>query len=981
MATILGNDNSNLLSGTSGNDSLMGDGGLLDIINGGSGQDKAVYQGSVLDYSFASVLGQLFILDSNFSRDGLDWLLSVEYLQFDTSVNDFKNNVNHNASLYHLIIGNNSGNILNGDTVGALTNQDLMLGFSGSDTFNLGGGMDVAYGYGGNDTFNYNVLAANGVASYLGHAYLDGGANTDTLKLDFTGFAANGLTVAALQAAFAASAANPNHALDFSTIDSRIHLKIVGIENLVITNLVEVVNQAPVAAADSYSTNEDTALTIPANGVLANDSDPDGNPLTAVLVTGPANGTLSLNADGAFVYTPNANFNGSDSFVYRANDGALNSADTTVTISVAAVNDAPVAAADSYSTNEDTALTIPANGVLANDSDPDGNPLTAVLVTGPANGTLSLNADGAFVYTPNANFNGSDSFVYRANDGSLNSADTTVTISVAAVNDAPVAAADTYSINEDTTLAIPANVLVNDSDPEGNLLTAILVTGPAHGTFFLNVDGAFVYTPNANFNGSDSFVYRANDGSLNSADTTVTINVAPVNDAPVLNPIPGVNILEGTGASVATSFVDPDVGDSHIFSLIGAPSWIHIDANTGQLTVDPQVFAGNTAVIQDVTVRVTDAAGAFSEQNFNVLVEGNPRLFDTQVDDGSTRTLTNLATGTPDFTIWHMPAHNPTINPEILGNMLSVSVNALNRYTLTMNDGTQFGRVTMSDIVMPAAGSHVTVQIGLDTNNDLLITGNELVNVDLFTNGSDFDVPASAFLQLTGNVNFLLDDNDAVIGTMGNDYINAGEGDDLVRGDGEGLLNQTGGNDTLIGGGGNDLLHGDALAISNNSRGGNDTLIGDGGNDFLYGDGSIMLNSVAGVDIINGGKGNDTLSGDFESNFGGNTFASDTFVFNLAGGGDGNDNIVDFNAGGVGDKLMFTGVTDVNSDTFIDVNDVLAMSRVVDNSGRPQLQFTFDGGISWGTASINFNNNTFDANHDTLQEIMNNNLSNVIVTA
>ena len=885
MATILGNDNSNLLSGTSGNDSLMGDGGLLDIINGGSGQDKAVYQGSVLDYSFASVLGQLFILDSNFSRDGLDWLLSVEYLQFDTSVNDFKNNVNHNASLYHLIIGNNSGNILNGDTVGALTNQDLMLGFSGSDTFNLGGGMDVAYGYGGNDTFNYNVLAANGVASYLGHAYLDGGANTDTLKLDFTGFAANGLTVAALQAAFAASAANPNHALDFSTIDSRIHLKIVGIENLVITNLVEVVNQAPVAAADSYSTNEDTALTIPANGVLANDSDPDGNPLTAVLVTGPANGTLSLNADGAFVYTPNANFNGSDSFVYRANDG------------------------------------------------------------------------------------------------SLNSADTTVTISVAAVNDAPVAAADTYSINEDTTLAIPANVLVNDSDPEGNLLTAILVTGPAHGTFFLNVDGAFVYTPNANFNGSDSFVYRANDGSLNSADTTVTINVAPVNDAPVLNPIPGVNILEGTGASVATSFVDPDVGDSHIFSLIGAPSWIHIDANTGQLTVDPQVFAGNTAVIQDVTVRVTDAAGAFSEQNFNVLVEGNPRLFDTQVDDGSTRTLTNLATGTPDFTIWHMPAHNPTINPEILGNMLSVSVNALNRYTLTMNDGTQFGRVTMSDIVMPAAGSHVTVQIGLDTNNDLLITGNELVNVDLFTNGSDFDVPASAFLQLTGNVNFLLDDNDAVIGTMGNDYINAGEGDDLVRGDGEGLLNQTGGNDTLIGGGGNDLLHGDALAISNNSRGGNDTLIGDGGNDFLYGDGSIMLNSVAGVDIINGGKGNDTLSGDFESNFGGNTFASDTFVFNLAGGGDGNDNIVDFNAGGVGDKLMFTGVTDVNSDTFIDVNDVLAMSRVVDNSGRPQLQFTFDGGISWGTASINFNNNTFDANHDTLQEIMNNNLSNVIVTA
>src|SRR6266542_4018533 len=144
-------------------------------------------------------------------------------------------------------------------------------------------------------------------------------------------------------------------------------------------------------------------------------SDADGNTLTAVLVTGPSHGTLTLNPDGSFIYTPNTNYNGTDSFTYKANDGTTNSAVATVTLTVISVNDAPVAGNASYSTDEDAVLTIPAPGVLANVTDADGNTLTAVLVTGPSHGTLTLNPDGSFIYTPNTNYNGTDSFTYKAN--------------------------------------------------------------------------------------------------------------------------------------------------------------------------------------------------------------------------------------------------------------------------------------------------------------------------------------------------------------------------------------------------------------------------------------------------------------------------------------------------------------------------------------------------------------------------------------
>ena len=167
-------------------------------------------------------------------------------------------------------------------------------------------------------------------------------------------------------------------------------------------------------------------------------------------------------------------------------DGTFVSDPVVVSLTVNSVNDAPVAGNESYSVNEDNVLTVAATGVLANDSDIDSPTLSAVLVSGPSHGTVSLNADGSFTYTPSANYNGGDSFTYKASDGQANSNVATVSITVNAVNDAPVAGNDSFSTSED--IPVAGNVLDNDTDVEGSALNAILVAGPTNGSLTLNAN-------------------------------------------------------------------------------------------------------------------------------------------------------------------------------------------------------------------------------------------------------------------------------------------------------------------------------------------------------------------------------------------------------------------------------------------------------------------------------------------------------------
>ncbi len=298
-----------------------------------------------------------------------------------------------------------------------------------------------------------------------------------------------------------------------------------------------VTNIAPVAVDDAYSMIEDGVLTIAVRGVLINDTDFDPAILTAVKVTDPANGALALNADGSFTYTPDAEFNGTDTFTYMANDGYDNSNIATVTITVTAVNDAPVAVNDTYRTTFETPATITAPGVLGNDTDVDRDSLTAALVTGVNNGTLVLNADGSFTYTPNTGFSGVDTFTYKANDGTLDSGIATVTITVTTyVNTPPVAVDDTYETDQDVQLVVPApGVLLNDYDIDNDILTATLKTNVTNGTLVLLENGSFTYTPNAGFCGVDSFVYtlvsypRINaDGWTADATATITVYCDPI---------------------------------------------------------------------------------------------------------------------------------------------------------------------------------------------------------------------------------------------------------------------------------------------------------------------------------------------------------------------------------------------------------------------------------------------------------------------
>ena len=300
---------------------------------------------------------------------------------------------------------------------------------------------------------------------------------------------------------------------------------------------VTAVDDAPVAVDDAYTVDEGATLDVAAAlGVLSNDTDPEMSPLTAVQVSAPSHGTLTLNADGSFSYTHDGSKTTSDSFTYKANDGLVDSNIATVSISVTAVDDAPVAVDDAYTVDEGATLDVAAAlGVLSNDTDPEMSPLTAIQVSAPSHGTLTLNADGSLSYTHDGSETTSDSFTYKANDGLLDSNIATVSISVTAVDDAPVAVDDAYTVDEGATLDVAAalGVLSNDTDAEMSPLTAVQVSAPSHGTLTLNADGSLSYAHDGSETTSDSFTYKANDGASDSNIATVSISVTPVNDAPV----------------------------------------------------------------------------------------------------------------------------------------------------------------------------------------------------------------------------------------------------------------------------------------------------------------------------------------------------------------------------------------------------------------------------------------------------------------
>ncbi|MCP4536989.1 MAG: tandem-95 repeat protein, partial [Chloroflexi bacterium] len=297
-----------------------------------------------------------------------------------------------------------------------------------------------------------------------------------------------------------------------------------GLDTAFVAMTINGLNDAPVAVDDTFQTNENVPLNAAAPGVMENDYDVDGDTLTAVLDQGPVNGTITLNANGSFEYVPPLHFTGIVSFTYHVSDGTINSNIAMARILVRSFNLAPLAVDDEYIAAENTPLAVAAPGVLVNDTEIEGDPMTAVLVNGPVLGTLNLNGNGSFIYTPEPDFNGVVTFTYYATDGWDDSGVANVTINV--INSPPVALDDGYATITDMPLTVAApGVLVNDSDAEGDLLAAVLVAGPADGTLDLNANGGFVYTPASGFNGDVLFTYYVDDGVNTSHVATVTISV------------------------------------------------------------------------------------------------------------------------------------------------------------------------------------------------------------------------------------------------------------------------------------------------------------------------------------------------------------------------------------------------------------------------------------------------------------------------
>jgi ELWxxDGT repeat protein len=409
------------------------------------------------------------------------------------------------------------------------------------------------------------------------------------------------------------------------------------------------VNDPPTVVDDLYSMLVDQVYTVtaPSQGVLANDLDQEGDTLHAVLVTDVEHGTLTLNDDGTFTYVPDPDSRQYDSFTYRAYDGSTYSND----VATVTLNWRPVAFADSYALDEGSSLAVLDTdaGVLANDHDydweyenPGGTPpLTVSLYSSPAHGTLTLYPDGTFLYTPETEYYGTDTFTYVAiDDYSGHSLPATVTLTVNNIPDAPVANDDSFTTLGDQVLIVAApGVLANDTDadvavdPTKDSLTVRVATPPASGTLALGSNGGFTYTPVVGYTGTVTFTYTVTDTFGLSDSATVTIVCEPMTANVVVSIRStlweGAGTVAGGGRVTIPRGSDPRLQGDIVVTLTSSdaselllPATVTVPA--GQNYVDFAVTAVNDGLWDgNQTVQVTARARGLMPGTTSTLIHDN----------------------------------------------------------------------------------------------------------------------------------------------------------------------------------------------------------------------------------------------------------------------------------------------------------------------------------------------------------------------
>ncbi|MBL1146194.1 MAG: tandem-95 repeat protein [Proteobacteria bacterium] len=654
-----------------------------------------------------------------------------------------------------------------------------------------------------------------------------------------------------------------------------------GFDTATVNVTVNPVNDNPVAADDSFTTDEDVALV---GNLLADngngvDSDIDGDNLSVVAgtVTTAAGGTVDILSNGDFTYTPAANFNGADSFSYTLDDGNGGTAVGNVSLTVNPINDAPVANDDTLVTDEDTAAVV---NVLTNDSDVDNDTLAISAVTNGANGTVTH--DGTLVtYTPNANFFGTDSFTYTVSDGNGGFDTATVNVTVNPVNDNPVAANDTLVTDEDTAAVV--NVLTNDSDTENDALSISAVTNGANGT--VTHDGTSVtYTPDANFFGADSFTYTVADGNGGFDTATVNVTVNPVNDNPVAN--------DDTAVTDQDSAVVVDVLANDT------------DVENDALSVSAANNGSNGTVSFDGTsVTYTPNAGFSGSDSFTYTVSDGNGGFDTatvNVTVNATQTNTPPVANDDDFTVEHGNA--------LTGNLLVDNGHGAD------SDADNDNLSVTAAAIMTLAGATVTILANGDFTYEGAtgFVGTDSFEYTLEDGNGGFDTafasitvtaPAGAIVGdssddsiatgIGSDTIFAGDGNNTVSTGSGDDAIYAGNGDDnLNSGSGDDIVYVSGGDNTILSGSGNDTVttgNGDDVIASGS---GHDVISSGAGNDDIdSGSGDDIIYAGAGNDVIRAGSGDDFLAGGFGADIMTGGSGADTFYFDST---DAVDTITDF---------------------------------------------------------------------------------------
>ncbi|WP_305459204.1 retention module-containing protein [Photobacterium leiognathi] len=567
-----------------------------------------------------------------------------------------------------------------------------------------------------------------------------------------------------------------------------------------VTIHVTPVNDAPVANPDSFTTGEDTSITV---NLTKNDSDVDGDKLTVKEINGTPltggeqtvvvdNGKIVIADDGGMTFVPSDNYHGDVTVPYTITDGDK-TATSTVTIHVTPINDAPVANPDSFTTDEDTSITV---NLTKNDHDVDGDKLTVKEINGTTvtpgheqtivvdNGKIVIAHDGGMTFVPSDNYHGDVTVPYTITDGDK-TATSTVTIHVTPVNDAPVANPDSFTTDEDTSITV--NLIKNDSDIDGDKLTVkeingIPLTGVEqtivvdHGKIVIAHDGGMTFIPSDNYHGDVTVPYTITDGDK-SAISTVTIHVTPVNDAPFANP-DSFTTDEDTSITVDLTKNDSDVdGDKLTIKEIngtpltggeqtvvvdngkiviahdGGMTFVPSDNYHGDVTVPYTITDGDKTATSTVTIHVTP---------INDAPVANPDSFTTGEDtsitvdlikndhdiDGDTVTIKEI-NGTPVT-----PGHEQTIvvdNGKIViahdGGMTFVPSDNYHGdvtvpYTITDGDKTATSTVTIH--VTPVNDAPVANPDSFTTDEDTSIT------VNLIKNDSDIDGDKLTVKEING---------------------------------------------------------------------------------------------------------------------------------------------------------------------------------------------------------------------------------------